>query len=161
MQPMTTIQKWQIDQLENAINTLIYLVQTISDHDAKTLRDSGDGWTVLEVLGHLRDFEGVFLERAKLTLEQDSPDLPFPNPDTLAQEKRYNDDDMAQVLADWGASRQQYVALLKATESELWERPANHPTRGNFTLNDQVFLTVWHDMNHFEQITHIMLSKAS
>jgi hypothetical protein len=40
-----------------------------------------------------------------------------------------------------------------------WERAASHPKRGLFTLNDQLLLTTWHDMNHSEQMARILAEK--
>ncbi len=160
MQPMTTIRNWQIDQMRKAENTIKHIVQTTAPEEAKTIRDGGDGWTVLEVMGHLRDFEAVFLERARLTLEKQMPDLPFPDPGALVVDKRYNDDDLQGSFQAWAATRAEHIALLERVDEGDWERPANHPTRGLFTLNDQLFLTVWHDMNHIEQMAHILVEAS-
>ncbi len=159
MQPMTTIRNWQIDQLKKAVSTLQYVIKCISQEDATTLRDGGSGWTVLEVMGHLRDFEAVFVERAHLTIDQDMPDLPFPDQEALAVERRYNEGDLQETYREWADNRLRFIAFLESVGEGGWERPANHPTRGPFTLNDQLLLTVWHDMNHIEQIAHIMVER--
>lgn len=160
MQPLKTIRTWQLEQLAKAVKTIELIVANCSPEVARTARDGGDGWTVVEVMGHLRDFEAVFLERARLTLEQEMPDLPFPDPVKMVVDRAYNDDDLMESLETWAASRREFLALLGGVADEDWERPANHPTRGPFTLTDQLFLTVWHDLNHIEQMAKILQGKA-
>lgn len=156
MQPLTTIRNWQIDQMKKAVNTIKRIIETATHDAATTIRDGGDGWTVLEVMGHLRDFELIFLERARMTVEEEMPDLPFPDPELMVVENDYNSGDLQATFNAWVAHRRRHVAFLEAAADADWERPANHPTRGRFTLNDQLFLTVWHDMNHIEQMSHIL-----
>jgi uncharacterized damage-inducible protein DinB len=156
MQQPKTIRQWQLEQLAKAVKTVKYIVSTCNPEVSRNARDGGDGWTMREVMGHLRDFEAVFLERARLTLEQEMPDLPFPDPLQLVVEKAYNVDDLTDSFNVWAAARREHLALLEAVVEEDWERPANHPTRGRFTLTDQLFLTVWHDMNHIEQMAKIL-----
>lgn len=150
------IRGWQLSAMEKTISTLDYLIHSVPEGVLSAVRDGGDGWTVLEVLGHLNDFEAVFHERARLTLEQDMPDLPFPDHNQLIIDNAYNSQNVEAVFSAWKAKREAYIAYLKEVTGDAWERPANHPTRGAFTLNDQLFLTVWHDSNHLEQIAHIL-----
>lgn len=158
MQPMATIRQWQTDQLRHALTTLECMIAGIPPGMINTARDGGEGWTILEVLGHLRDFEEVFIERLRITLAEDTPELSLPDPAALAIERGYNDEEPMAVLAAWQAHRQTYLALCLAMEEAQWERPARHPRRGIISVDDQVFLTVWHDMNHLEQIAHIRLA---
>lgn len=160
MQPMRMIRTWQIDQLRKAVSILGRLVETTPPAAAHDLRDGGDGWTVTEVMGHLRDFEVVFLERVRLILTQDMPDLPFPNPVELVSERHYNDDDLEESYQAWAAARREHLAMLENVADADWERPSNHPTRGRFTLTDHLLLTAWHDQNHIEQFAHILRQKA-
>jgi len=160
MQPMTTLRQWQIDQMQKSINTIRQLLRATTQEEASSQRDGGDGWTVLEVMGHLRDFELIFLERARLTLEQENPALPFPDPEQLVIENNCNADELQETLEAWIGGRVEHLSFLRSVGEEDWERPARHPTRGRFTLNDQLFLTVWHDMNHIEQMSHILLEAA-
>lgn len=159
MQPMSTIHNWQFGQLKNGVSTLEYIVQSVTPEAATTYRDNGEGWTVTEVMCHLRDYEALFIERAKLTLNQEMAELPNPDPDALAAESKYNEQDLQSVFNEWKTHRAEFITLLETIQDDQWERPAKHPRRGPFTLNDQVFLTVWHDLNHFEQIVRILTEK--
>lgn len=154
-----TIRKWQFGQLQNAVKVIGYIVHSISEETATTYRDGGTGWTVVEVLCHLRDFEAVYLQRARLTVEQDFPDLPFPNPDELVEINQYQRETLAAAYDAWVSNRRELLTYLESLDDSAWERPANHPTRGRFDLNHQLLLTTWHDMNHIEQITHILEQK--
>lgn len=156
---LDAIRNWQISQMEKGTQIMEALLSDVTVEAMTTYRDSGDGWTVLEVLCHLRDFEEVFYHRATITVEQDNPKLPFPDHEALVTEKRYNEQDVLEVLATWKAERTAHIELMKARGENDWERPAQHPNRGNFTLHDQLFLTVWHDTNHLEQITRILAEK--
>lgn len=159
MQPMTTIRDWQLDMLRKAVPVIGRIVQTTSQADASRYRDSGDGWTALEVLGHLRDWDVLFLERAQMTMTQESPDLPNPDPAPVAIERQYNEQDWPTVFAEWVQGREVLVTFLDSVGGDDWERAANHPKRGRFTLNDQLLLTTWHDMNHIEQMARLLAEK--
>lgn len=162
MQPLQTIRQWQIAQMRYAIPTLRLLLSSISKEDATTYRDGGDGWTVAEVMGHLRDFEEVFLQRAERTLSEDNPPLAFPDPDNLAVEAAYNSLPLEDLYAEWVLTRQRFIALLESIEGdETWERSGAHPKRGPFSLNDQLFLTIYHDLLHADQIARIMEDKLT
>lgn len=148
--------KWQISQLEKGLVLLENVLVGVTRKNMQTFADGGKGWTVTEVLCHLRDFEAVFLERAELTVNEDNPALPFPDPDKLAKDKAYYRADPRKALTDWQATRKQLIGFMQARTMDDWALPAQHPTRGTFTLSDQLFLTVWHDTNHIEQIARIL-----
>lgn len=156
---LITIRVWQVKHMEDAIKSFEHFINNANPSDLTTYRDGGTGWTVLEVLCHLRDYEEIFMLRARMTMEQDNPDLPAYDPDTLAAERRYMQQDIRTVLGDWKRLRAEYIAYLNTREEADWERPAQHPTRGHFTLHDQFFLIAQHDMLHFEQATRILAEK--
>lgn len=159
MQPMTTIRNWQMDMLRKNLSVVGHIVDDTTQADATSFRDGGEGWTVLEVVCHLRDWEMLFLERARMTLTQDFPTLPNPNPAEAATEREYSTQDLQAVYAEWRENRGMFLNFLESIGESDWERAANHPVRGNFTLNDQLLLTAWHDVNHIEQMAHILDEK--
>lgn len=158
---LETIRTWQLDHMQDAIKAYSHLINAANPDDLNTYRDGGTGWTVVEVLCHLRDFEALFLHRARITVEQEKPDLPFPQPDDLAAEKHYNEQDAQTVLREWQALRTEFLDFLKARAALDWERLAQHPTRGDFSLHDQFFLIARHDMLHLEQAARILAEKQS
>jgi uncharacterized damage-inducible protein DinB len=154
-----TVRGYQYISLENNLKTAASLLKLFPANDLTTYRDGGTGWTVTEVLCHLRDFELVFLERVTLTVTKDMPDLPFPNPDEFAAERRYNEEKPADALTAWQANRAKLMTFYKERQESDWERPAMHPKRGKMTLHDQLFLHPQHDSLHFEQLTRILAEK--
>ena len=158
MLEMSVYRNWQFDSMEKNLVIAGQIVTTITDLSVFDKRDGGDGWTISEVLGHLADIEAIFHDRAKLTVESDNPQLPFPNPNQLVIEHGFATQKAMDVFKQWQTNRVPFLEYLKALpEDEVtWERPAQHPTRGNFTLNDQLMLTTWHDTNHIHQIMKII-----
>lgn len=162
MQAMSIIRDWQYKQLNWGLTTIRFIIQGTTQDEAITLRDGGDGWTVLEVLCHLRDFEAIFYERAKLTIEQDNAPLSFPDPDKLAAEKNYISQDLNVVFDTFAHSRAKFIGYLQSIEDDaLFEKPARHPRRGPFTLNDQLLLAAHHDLLHIDQMIKILTRKET
>lgn len=158
---LENVRTWQFQRMEMGLNTIDAIFSTSKPDDLTTFRDGGDGWTVLEVLCHLRDFEAVFMERASLTVEQDNPALPYPDPDELAKTNDYNTQKIADVFDAWKRIREAHLMFLRGRAEADWERPAQHPKRGNFTLHDQLFLTSLHDSLHIDQIMKILKGKQA
>jgi len=154
---------FQIDQLHKTSQVLNTVVKGTSTQEATTFRDGGTGWTVLQVLGHLRDYEGVFMERFTLTNDQPTPEpaLPNPNPDEWAAEHRYSEQDVRATYDDWDKRREATIAYLKGVDEAGWQRVGIHPKRGRLMLEEQLSLFAWHDINHLEQITRILVEKKT
>jgi hypothetical protein len=153
------VRGWQLSHMENAMKSFEHLVYNANPDDLIKYRDNGEGWSVVAVLCHLRDWEEVFLHRAKITVEKENPDLPFPKPDDVAAEKHYFEQDPQTVLSEWKAHRANLMTYFKERRETEWERPAVHPVRGNFTLHDQLFIIAQHDMLHFEQALRTLAEK--
>lgn len=145
-----------IDQLEQYRRAMAYIAAQTDPHASQHYRDGGTGWTVCEVMGHLLDFERVFLHRFQITVAQQQPALPFPDPDQLVVQGTYNAQPLPQIYQQWAEQRSATVAFLKERSDADWERLAQHPTRGLVSLLDQLVVTAWHDINHLEQINHIL-----
>ena len=144
------------DQLRRSRASVRNVLAAAPSASLSRYRDSGRGWTVTEVLCHLRDFESIFLQRARLTATADFPDLPFPDPDQLASENDYAAEEAWPAFEDWGRRRRATLDFLAKLPDAAGERAGNHPTRGRFTLDQQLILTACHDVNHLEQITRIL-----
>ncbi len=159
MDEAAMIRDLQFDQLRRAQLSVRYLLEQADARALDHYRDGGTGWTVTAVLCHLRDFESVFLERAQLTVKRDFPDLPFPDAEQLALAHRYTTERAWPAFEDWQRRRRAYLEYVECLPVEAWTRAGNHPTRGRYTLMQQLALSCWHDVNHLEQIARILLAK--
>lgn len=158
MLEMSAYRSWQFDAMEKSLVIAKQILSSLSEPSVFEKRDGGDGWTISEVLGHLADVEAIFLERAKLTIETNNPKLPFSDPNELVIEHGFANQNAMDVFKQWQANRAPFLEFLKSLPEDeaTWERPAQHPTRGNFTLTDQLMLAAWHDTNHIHQIVKII-----
>ncbi len=59
------------------------LLKNVPQEQAITATDGPDGWSVVETMCHMRDFEEVSLKRVQVVLEQDNPPLPKLDNDAL------------------------------------------------------------------------------
>lgn len=138
------------------LEILRHILRDVGQEQAQTLRDGSEGWTVLEVLCHLRDFDRIFHDRALLMIEQDTPELVPQDHEALATEHRYNEQLLDVVFAELVASRHNFIEFFKTLDDEQWSREGKHPERDRFTMTDAVMQVGLHDCDHIEQITRIL-----
>lgn len=139
-----------------------HVMSTITQEQAQTWRDQNDapnGWTALEVLGHVADFDAFFYSRAVMILEQDYPQLPAADHNALAIEHAYNQQDKDAVYARLVESRARFVQFFESLTEDQWARAGEHPERGHFTLWDALMQVATHDTGHLEQLTRIISEK--
>lgn len=136
--------------------TLGNIMRHVSPAQASTLRDGADGWTILEVLCHLRDFDQIFYDRAVQIRDTDEPALQPRDHEQMVMDGNYNAQDLADVLATLQASRQRYLAFFEGLAEDQWQRAGIHPERGRFTLADALAQVATHDSDHIEQLTRIL-----
>ena len=159
MAVQVNIQQRYLTLMQNTVATLGHLLKGVTQEEATTFRDGPDGWTTLEVVCHLRDYDEIFYQRALLTLEQENPTLPAYDQAQLAIDRGYNQQDLSQAYADLSASRQRLVALFSGLTETQWERVGLHPHYGPFTLSFAALHVGWHDAVHLEQITRILTQR--
>ncbi|RMF78688.1 MAG: DinB family protein, partial [Chloroflexi bacterium] len=118
---LTKIRRSSIYLMNKTVRMLGNVLQNVSQEQAATLRDGDDGWTVLEVVCHLRDYSNIFYERAQMMLNDEYPDLPAYDHEALAVERAYNQQDLREVYADMNRQRKQIVRFfLKLTDAQ-WQ----------------------------------------
>lgn len=145
--------------MRHSLAVLEFMLAEVSQQVATTRRDPNDGdrgWTVLEVVCHLRDFDRIFRSRARQMLAESEPRLQGYDHERMAFEFRYNEQDLRTALAELHLSRIETAALFEALQGEQWQRSGIHPERGRFTMDDALLQVGLHDMLHVEQITRIL-----
>lgn len=160
MTTLAAVRKRAIETMQLTCKMIGNVFQNISQETATTLRDGPDGWTALEVLCHLRDFDAIFQQRAQMILDEEYPKLPAYNQDELAIERNYNGENVEDVYRTLQESRQRFVAFFEGLTDEQWERAGVHPRVGHFTMTDAAMQVSYHDNLHLEQITRIVAAKS-
>ncbi len=156
---VNSLRQWHISLMKTTLDILGNVLAPVSQVVATTLLDDRDGpkgWTVVEVVCHLRDFDGFFQQRAQLMLEQASPQLPAVAQEALAVERDYISQDVHLAYDELIESRRQFIEFFTRLTPEQWERAGTHPTRGHFTMTNAVVQVSFHDAMHIEQITRIL-----
>src|SRR3989304_1455179 len=118
MRPLSTLRNWKFDQLRRGVGILQFLIRNARFAALSTRKERPGGWTASEVIGHLLDWERLFLERAHLVMEVDTPDLPFPPQDDEVKAGRYNERNPYEVLQEWRQQREAYLDYLAAVPDE-------------------------------------------
>lgn len=150
------VRKRAIWQMETTCATLGHILQNLIKSQAYDLRDGADGWSVVEIVCHMRDFDVIFYNRAKMMLEQDHPQLPGYDHEAMAIDNNYQAEDLMTAYEALKASRAQFVELFRSMTDEQWQRTGVHPERDSFTMIDSVQQVGLHDVTHIEQITRVL-----
>ncbi len=150
----------QIAAIGLSCKILRHLLATLDDERARELRDGADGWSIIEILCHLRDFDEIFQSRAKMMLEQDSPQLPAYDHEAMAIERDYQNQTLAGALHALDASRGRFIQFFRELSPEQWTRGGIHPEKGAFSMTDALMQVALHDLDHLEQISRVLRAGA-
>lgn len=145
--------------MRDTLAILEYILADVDQATATTRRDPNDGdkgWTVTEVVCHLRDFDHIFFERARRIVTEPEPALTGYDHERMAIDGRYNEQDLRTVFAELRRSRAEFVDFFLQLDADAWNCAGIHPERGRFTLNDALMQVGLHDALHLEQITRIL-----
>ncbi|GEM_PF-193705 len=128
----------------------------VTQERAAAAVDGPDGWNVIEIVCHLRDFEEIFFERARRIVAEDHPELPYYDHEVLAVERSYASQDLSAAFEAYRETRRQFVAWLQVRQPDEWARMGVHPEAGDYTLLEQAMQVSLHDVNHLEQIARVL-----
>lgn len=141
-----------LDAYGAAPTVLQELLRDVSQQQAQAARGGDEGWSVVEVVCHLRDAEERALERTQLMRDQDDPFLAGYDQEQWARERNYAAADLGDALAAFMRYRSLHIGALDALPVEAWERTGRHEEQGRITISGQVAHMVAHDTIHAAQI---------
>lgn len=145
-----------VDSLRKNDQILGHVLQDLNQAQVSTWRDGLDGWTILEVVCHLRDYDAIFRERGELMLAQQHPTFPVYDHLALVVDRAYNQQPLESALAALTASRAETITFFAGLDEAQWTRTGQHVEHGRYTMQSLAAHISWHDANHLEQITRIM-----
>lgn len=120
--------------------------------DEHIVRPGPDGWSVLEILKHIKDAESVLQMRIKLILTEDNPYLDFKKVWDWADKPGGKAETAETLLSEYKQSRALTISLLEETALKNWWRTAMHEEFGSVTLVEQVSYFAAHEISHLRQI---------
>lgn len=144
-----------IRQLERNTATFRTLLEGLPEEEYRW-HPAPDKWNLLEIVCHLYDEEREdFRARVRHVLE--TPDRPMPsiNPVGWVTQRRYPEQDYAEMVDKFLSERSASVSWLRSLKSPKWENVYHHPKLGVMSAN--LFLSNWlaHDYMHFRQINRL------
>jgi hypothetical protein len=149
--PIFTIEK-TLRSLRQTPVILNMVLKDVTQAQARKAIDGDDGWSVVEIVCHLRDMEVVYHTRALRMIEVDYPHLPDVDPDELGIKNDYAHQNMQKTLTDFFKKRQTFIDWLTTLTDEQWKRRGNHALYGEYSVTELAINTAIHDVNHIDQI---------
>ncbi len=110
-------------------------------------------WSPRQIICHLADCELVFSFRLRQTLAEDNPTLQPFDQDRWA--KNYAAYSASEALAVFASARRWNCDLVKSLDASAFDRPANHPERGDLTFKSILEMMAGHDLNHLKQLEEV------
>ncbi len=116
-------------------------------------------WCVAEILAHLADVEIVVGWRVRSILG--APGMPIQafDQDAWVEAGQYSKRNPRASLMQLRAVREANLALYKSLSPEQWKRYGIHSERGQESVEHIVRMMAGHDLNHVQQIEHILAAK--
>ena len=122
--------------------------------DDVTWKPAPEHWSVLEIICHLVDEEVEdFRPRVRLTLESPGTAWPPFDPTKAAIERRYNEQDIDEMLNRFLTERAASLTWLRSLHEVDWELYYDHPQVGPFTSGRVMAAWAAHDWLHLRQIS--------
>ena len=135
---------------------LNYVLRDVNHQTARNITDGPDGWNTLQIICHLRDFEDIFFERARNMVENERPLLIRYDGNQLLIDNNYANQGYRSALMQFSETRRKHVEFLEALSPEDWWRSGVHPEHGVITVLEQAMQVSLHDVDHIEQIIHML-----
>lgn len=156
--PMELMTPWRLlRSLRKTPIILETLLSPIPPEHARRSPDDPNEWSIIEILCHLRDYEQIFFQRATLILHEEEPRLPIPESnDVMAALGQYKQQELRSVLTSLHTTRQTFIQVLSELREEQWMRTGRHADSFPVTLKEVVLQVIMHDIDHLEQLTHLL-----
>lgn len=141
-----------ISMLESFPPMLRASVQGLTESEIRWKPESG-AWSVLEIVCHVADEEiEDFRPRVLGTLTDPSKPWSPIDPEGVAVQRVYNDQQLSERIDQFDQERSRSVELLRSLADPEWDRSYEHFQFGPIRAGDVMLSWVAHDMLHLRQI---------
>ena len=144
----------------NALNKtrLLYIgaLQGISHEQAQQFTDGPDGWNILTIMCHLKDYQKIYLERLDMILGSDNPIFRSYDRFDLIEANNYAGQNIQTVLAEYSQTRDAFLAVLGEVGDEQWSRTGKFADDSELPALGVLMMLLAHDNDHLEQVTRVL-----
>ena len=128
--------------------------------DEARLRPTLDSWSILEVVCHLYDEEvNDFRPRLDIMLHRPNEAFAPNNQQEWVTERRYNEQDLGDMLGKFLAERAKSLAWLRSLNGANWEAAYTTPWR-TMKAGDMLASWVAHDLLHLRQLVELRYARV-
>lgn len=139
----------------NNAQTIQGLARDLTVEQARWKPDA-ESWSILEVINHLYDEEREdFRQRLDLVLHHPDKNWPSINPPAWVVERKYNQRDLDESLANFLNERQTSLNWLSQLSDPNWQAVYDHPIIGQISAADLLAAWLAHDFLHIRQLTEL------
>ena len=136
--------------------TPVVLQSLIGEHsDSAAIwdrRPDPERFTLREILGHLADWETIWLERLQRMATGDHPFLPSVDEGLLAVAHDYAHSSPTHNFTRIRLGRDHLVTYLKAVPDDFWDLTGDREFVGVLTMQQQAYFILAHDAYHLRQV---------
>jgi len=125
------------------------------DEDIFTKLPTNGGWSIRQVVTHLRDAQGVLSTRLKLILEQDNPILTSQAVFDWATREDGKPASTNDIFDMYWSARKKSLDILETIPLKDWWRTGEHEEFGKLTLTQQVSYFAAHEITHLRQLNNL------
>lgn len=119
---------------------------------------AGGGWSLRQVVAHLRDAEGVLRFRLQRMVEEENPLLESQAVFAWATSEEDRPPTMAEIMDAYRRSRDESLAILAALPGMDWQRPGRHTEFGQVTILQQASYFAAHEQTHLATLADLRVS---
>jgi len=120
--------------------------------NALTRQPKGGGWSIREVVSHLRDAQGVLSARLDLMLQEENPRLTSQAVFEWATREEARPPTTQEIFDTYSVSRCETIDRLESIPLKDWWRIGQHEEFGPVTLRQQASYFAAHESTHLPQI---------
>jgi DinB superfamily len=115
-------------------------------------RPSEQGWSPMQILGHLEYAAGVYRQRIDRVVAEDSPFLPSYDQDEQVRGRDVSSEKPADMVAALRQERVGMVQTLRGLDEAGWRRAGTHEEEGRVTVEWLAQHVVDHEEEHLRDL---------
>ena len=147
-----------LDQLDNQIDQLQSLLETLTEEQAETPYAPGK-WSIKELVNHLIDTERILAYRALCIARGESQPLPGFDEDSYARDSFANQRPLKELLDEHELVRLSTIALYRSFNPLVFQNTGN--ANGNpASVRALAFVIAAHEQHHYNILISRYLVKA-